>query len=65
MRPLRSTTALVAAAMLAATLTGDVDIWFVTNYGPFVVRMNRDNAPCGVHNFVHLASLPTSAVLLD
>ena len=33
---------------------GDVNVWFLTNYGSFVVRMNRDNAPCGVHNFVHL-----------
>jgi peptidyl-prolyl cis-trans isomerase B (cyclophilin B) len=33
---------------------GTVDIGFVTNYGTFVVRMDRGNAPCGVHNFVHL-----------
>jgi peptidyl-prolyl cis-trans isomerase B (cyclophilin B) len=33
---------------------GEVDAWFWTNYGSFTVRMNRDNAPCGVHNFVHL-----------
>ncbi|WP_394824862.1 peptidylprolyl isomerase [Pendulispora albinea] len=33
---------------------GTVDIAFLTNYGPFVVRMDRGNAPCGVHNFVHL-----------
>jgi peptidyl-prolyl cis-trans isomerase B (cyclophilin B) len=33
---------------------GNVDVWFWTNYGTFTVRMNRDNAPCGVHNFVHL-----------
>jgi peptidyl-prolyl cis-trans isomerase B (cyclophilin B) len=33
---------------------GDVTVWFWTNYGHFAVRMNRDNAPCGVHNFVHL-----------
>ena len=103
MRSLRSATALVPAALLAATLTavpaaahpaptggghhgtgtvrceftptpenpaarpvrlpsqrakarGDVDVWFLTNYGPFAVRMNRDNAPCGVHNFVHLVN---------
>ena len=37
-----------------AKARGDVDVWFITNYGPFAVRMNRDNAPCGVHNFVHL-----------
>lgn len=29
-------------------------MFFRTNYGPFVVRMDRANAPCGVHNFVHL-----------
>jgi peptidyl-prolyl cis-trans isomerase B (cyclophilin B) len=33
---------------------GDVNVTFWTNYGVFTVRMNRDNAPCGVHNFVHL-----------
>lgn len=33
---------------------GTVDVYFWTNYGSFVVRMDRDNAPCGVHNFVHL-----------
>lgn len=97
MRSLRSTTALVAATLLAATFTattsqaapppdrghrpvlceftptpenpaarpvslprakakshGTVDIGFRTNYGSFVVRMDRANAPCGVHNFVHL-----------
>lgn len=33
---------------------GTVDVSFWTNYGSFTVRMDRDNAPCGVHNFVHL-----------
>jgi peptidyl-prolyl cis-trans isomerase B (cyclophilin B) len=37
-----------------ARAKGTVDVYFVTNYGPFVVRMDRANAPCGVHNFVHL-----------
>lgn len=37
-----------------ARAKGTVDVFFVTNYGPFVVRMDRSNAPCGVHNFVHL-----------
>ena len=37
-----------------ARAKGTVDVYFVTNYGPFVVRMDRSNAPCGVHNFVHL-----------
>jgi len=37
-----------------ARAKGTVDVYFVTNYGPFVVRMDRTNAPCGVHNFVHL-----------
>ena len=37
-----------------AKAKGTVDVYFVTNYGPFVVRMDRANAPCGVHNFVHL-----------
>ncbi|TDW66554.1 peptidyl-prolyl cis-trans isomerase B (cyclophilin B) [Kribbella pratensis] len=37
-----------------ARAKGTVDVFFVTNYGPFVVRMDRANAPCGVHNFVHL-----------
>ncbi|WP_405061316.1 peptidylprolyl isomerase [Kribbella sp. NBC_01505] len=33
---------------------GTVDVVFFTNYGSFVVRMDRANAPCGVSNFVHL-----------
>ncbi|MFC9690428.1 peptidylprolyl isomerase [Kribbella sp. NPDC056951] len=33
---------------------GTVDVLFFTNYGSFVVRMDRANAPCGVHNFAHL-----------
>jgi peptidyl-prolyl cis-trans isomerase B (cyclophilin B) len=37
-----------------ARAKGTVDVFFLTNYGPFVVRMDRANAPCGVHNFVHL-----------
>jgi peptidyl-prolyl cis-trans isomerase B (cyclophilin B) len=37
-----------------AKAKGTVDVFFATNYGPFVVRMNRATAPCGVHNFVHL-----------
>jgi peptidyl-prolyl cis-trans isomerase B (cyclophilin B) len=37
-----------------ARAKGTVDVYFVTNYGPFAVRMDRANAPCGVHNFVHL-----------
>jgi peptidyl-prolyl cis-trans isomerase B (cyclophilin B) len=37
-----------------ARARGTVDVYFVTNYGPFVVRMDRAGAPCGVHNFVHL-----------
>ncbi|MGW6280686.1 peptidylprolyl isomerase [Kribbella sp. NPDC055071] len=37
-----------------AKAKGTVDVFFLTNYGSFVVRMDRANAPCGVHNFVHL-----------
>ncbi|HEY0473110.1 MAG TPA: peptidylprolyl isomerase [Kribbella sp.] len=37
-----------------AKAKGTVDVYFVTNYGPFVVRMDRANAPCGVASFVHL-----------
>ncbi|GAA2825419.1 peptidylprolyl isomerase [Kribbella solani] len=37
-----------------AKAKGTVDVYFLTNYGPFVVRMDRSGAPCGVHNFVHL-----------
>ena len=37
-----------------ALAKGTVDVYFLTNYGPFVVRMDRTNAPCGVANFVHL-----------
>jgi peptidyl-prolyl cis-trans isomerase B (cyclophilin B) len=37
-----------------AKAKGTVDLYFVTNYGPFVVRMDRANAPCGVASFVHL-----------
>lgn len=37
-----------------ARARGDVSVTVWTNYGRFTVRMNRDNAPCGVHNFVHL-----------
>ncbi|GAA1602093.1 peptidylprolyl isomerase [Kribbella sancticallisti] len=37
-----------------ALAKGKVDVYFVTNFGPFVVRMDRANAPCGVSNFVHL-----------
>ena len=29
-------------------------MYSLTSYGPFVVRMDRSNAPCGVDNFVHL-----------
>jgi len=29
-------------------------VYSLTSYGPFVVRMDRSNAPCGVDNFVHL-----------
>ena len=37
-----------------ARAKGTVDVYFLTNYGPFVVRMDRANAPCGVASFVHL-----------
>jgi peptidyl-prolyl cis-trans isomerase B (cyclophilin B) len=37
-----------------ALAAGKVDVYFVTNFGPFVVRMDRANAPCGVSSFVHL-----------
>jgi peptidyl-prolyl cis-trans isomerase B (cyclophilin B) len=37
-----------------AKARGTVDVLFFTNYGSFVVRMDRANAPCGVSNFVHL-----------
>jgi peptidyl-prolyl cis-trans isomerase B (cyclophilin B) len=37
-----------------AKARGTVDVFFLTNYGSFVVRMDRANAPCGVANFVHL-----------
>lgn len=37
-----------------ALAKGTVDVYFLTNYGSFVVRMDRANAPCGVSNFVHL-----------
>jgi peptidyl-prolyl cis-trans isomerase B (cyclophilin B) len=39
-----------------AVAKGTVDVFFVTNYGPFVVRMDRANAPCGVSSFVHLVN---------
>ncbi|MEV6416581.1 MULTISPECIES: peptidylprolyl isomerase [Kribbella] len=39
-----------------ALAKGTVDVFFVTNYGPFVVRMDRANAPCGVSSFVHLVN---------
>jgi peptidyl-prolyl cis-trans isomerase B (cyclophilin B) len=44
----------VTVPKATAKAKGTVDVYFVTNYGPFVVRMDRANAPCGVHNFVHL-----------
>ncbi|WP_130347528.1 peptidylprolyl isomerase [Herbihabitans rhizosphaerae] len=34
---------------------GDVRILMFTNHGAVVMVMNRDNAPCAVHNFAHLA----------
>ena len=45
----------VSVPSASARAHGTVDIGFWTNYGWFVVRMDRANAPCGVHNFVHLA----------
>ncbi|GAA0620600.1 peptidylprolyl isomerase [Kribbella sandramycini] len=39
-----------------AKAQGAADVYFLTNYGSFVVRMDRANAPCGVHNFVHLVN---------
>ncbi|ADB34413.1 peptidyl-prolyl cis-trans isomerase cyclophilin type [Kribbella flavida DSM 17836] len=44
----------VTVPSATAKARGTVDVFFATNYGPFVVRMDRANAPCGVHNFVHL-----------
>jgi peptidyl-prolyl cis-trans isomerase B (cyclophilin B) len=44
----------VSVPSATALAKGTVDVYFVTNYGPFVVRMDRANAPCGVSNFVHL-----------
>lgn len=34
---------------------GTVTLRIATNYGPIEMRMDRSNAPCGVHNFVSLA----------
>ncbi|MEU4394960.1 peptidylprolyl isomerase [Kribbella sp. NPDC023855] len=39
-----------------AVAKGTVDVFFATNYGSFVVRMDRANAPCGVSSFVHLTN---------
>ncbi|MGC4939128.1 peptidylprolyl isomerase [Kribbella sp. DT2] len=44
----------VTVPKATAKAKGTADVFFVTNYGPFVVRMDRASAPCGVHNFVHL-----------
>ncbi|HWL84460.1 MAG TPA: peptidylprolyl isomerase [Polyangiaceae bacterium] len=44
----------VSVPPATAPAHGTVDIAFLTNYGPVVVRMDRTNAPCGVYNFVHL-----------
>ncbi|TWD74715.1 peptidyl-prolyl cis-trans isomerase B (cyclophilin B) [Kribbella amoyensis] len=44
----------VTVPSATAKARGKVNVYFLTNYGPFVVRMDRGNAPCGVHNFVHL-----------
>ncbi|GLZ42744.1 peptidylprolyl isomerase [Actinokineospora sp. NBRC 105648] len=34
---------------------GTVDITIRTNYGTLQLELNRDNAPCAVHNLLHLA----------
>lgn len=34
---------------------GTVDVSIATNYGTLELRLDRDNAPCAVHNIVHLA----------
>lgn len=46
----------VTVPSATAVAKGTVDVFFVTNYGPFVVRMDRANAPCGVSSFVHLVN---------
>lgn len=34
---------------------GKVDVVLITNFGVVVIRMDRGNAPCAVHNFVSLS----------
>ncbi|TWP53352.1 peptidylprolyl isomerase [Lentzea tibetensis] len=34
---------------------GTVHVTILTNYGTVVAELDRANAPCGVHNFAHLA----------
>lgn len=46
----------VTVPKATALAKGTVDVFFATNYGPFVVRMDRANAPCGVSSFVHLVN---------
>jgi peptidyl-prolyl cis-trans isomerase B (cyclophilin B) len=38
-----------------APATGSVTLRMSTNYGPVLMKLDRANAPCGVHNFVSLA----------
>jgi peptidyl-prolyl cis-trans isomerase B (cyclophilin B) len=37
-----------------APASGTATAIFHTNYGPVVMRLDRANAPCAVHNFTHL-----------
>ncbi len=37
-----------------ASTKGTQDVVFATNFGSFVIRLERASAPCGVHNFIHL-----------
>ncbi|WP_026360863.1 peptidylprolyl isomerase [Amycolatopsis nigrescens] len=39
----------------SASTRGTVDATLWTNYGRVVVELDRGNAPCAVHNLVHLA----------
>lgn len=37
-----------------ARATGDTRVTLLTNYGAMTFRLERDGAPCAVHNLVHL-----------
>jgi peptidyl-prolyl cis-trans isomerase B (cyclophilin B) len=38
----------------AASTKGTATVYLQTNYGPVVIRLDRSNASCAVHNFTHL-----------